>query len=134
MQSVSLWPGGSLAVVRGLSSYAANGILVPAPSALQLLSRFSHVRLLATLWTVACQAPLSMGFSMQEFCSGLPWPPAGDLPDPGIEPASLTSPALIGKFFTISATWEVPRDSLVAQLVKNLPTNGEVPVYSFLPM
>ena len=66
MQSVSLWPGGSLAVVRGFSSYAANGILVPTASALQLLSRFSHVRLLATLWTVACQAPLSMGLSMLE--------------------------------------------------------------------
>ena len=64
----------------------------------------------------------------------VPWPPPGDLPDPGTEPASLTSPALIGRFFTISAAWEIPKDSLVAQLVKNLPINGKVPIYSFLPM
>ena len=41
-----------------------------------------------TLWTVACQAPLSMGFSRQQYWSGLPFPPPGDLPDPGIEPGS----------------------------------------------
>ena len=57
----------------------------------------------ATLWTMAHQAPLSMGFSRQEYWSGLPWPPPGDLPDPVIESKSLTSPALAGKFFTISA-------------------------------
>ena len=54
----------------------------------------SHFRLFATPWTVACQAPLSMGFSIQEYWSGLPFPPPGDLPDPGIEP---TSPALAGR-------------------------------------
>ena len=48
-------------------------------------------------WTVACQAPLSMGFSRQEYWGGLPFPTSGDLPDPGIEPAS---PALEGRFFT----------------------------------
>ena len=47
-----------------------------------------------TLWTVTCQAPLSMGFSRQEYWTGLPFPPPGDLPLPGIEPASLMSPAL----------------------------------------
>ena len=47
-----------------------------------------------------------MGFSRQEFWSGLPFPPPGDLPDPGIEPTSLMSPALTGRFFTSSATWE----------------------------
>ena len=47
----------------------------------------------------SCQAPLSMGFSRQEYWSGLPCPPAGDLPDPGIEPKSLESPALAGGFF-----------------------------------
>ena len=47
-----------------------------------------------------------MGFSRQEYRSGLPWTPPGDLPDPGIEPASLTSPALAGVFFTTSTTWE----------------------------
>ena len=52
------------------------------------------------------QAPLSMGFSRQEYWSGLPHPPPGDLSDPGIKPKSLTSPALAGGFFITSATWE----------------------------
>ena len=58
----------------------------------RVLSRFSCVRLFApTLpWTIACLAPLSMGFSRQEYWSGLPFPSPGDLPDPGIEPLSLT--------------------------------------------
>ena len=72
-----------------------------------MLLCFSHVRLFATPWTVACQTPLSMGFSRQEYWSGLLCPPPGDLPDPGIEPASLTSPALARGFFTTSTTWEV---------------------------
>ena len=73
-----------------------------------VLSHFSRVQLCATPWTVARQAPLSMGFSRQEYWSGLPCPPPGDLPNPGIEPVSLTSPALAGRFFTTSATWEAP--------------------------
>ena len=70
-----------------------------------MLSHFSCVQLFATLWTVARQAPLSMGFSRQEYWSGFPCRPPGDLPNPGIEPLSLTSPALAGKFFTIRVTW-----------------------------
>ena len=66
----------------------------------------SCVRLCVTLWTVAHQAPLSMEFSRLEYWNRLPFPPAGDLPNPGIEPASLMSPALAGRFFTTSATWE----------------------------
>ena len=62
-------------------------------------NRFSHVRLFATLWTVGSQVPLSMGFSRQEYWSGLSYPPPGDLPEQGIEPVSLTSPALAGGFF-----------------------------------
>ena len=57
-------------------------------------------------WTVAHQAPLPMGFSWQEYWSGLPFPTPGDLPDPGIEPVSLVSPELTGGFFTTSATWQ----------------------------
>ena len=53
-----------------------------------MLSHFNPVQLCATLWTVARQAPLSLGFSRQEYWSGLPFPSAGGLPDPGIEPAS----------------------------------------------
>ena len=60
-----------------------------------MLSLFSHVRLFVTLWTVAHQAPLSMGFSRQEYWSGLPCPPPGDLSDPGIEPESPVAPALM---------------------------------------
>ena len=71
-----------------------------------MLSGFSSVQLFVTLWTVAHQAPLSMGFSRPEHWSGLPYPPAGDLTDPGIEPASLMSPALLGRFFTTGAIWE----------------------------
>ena len=59
-----------------------------------VLSCLSRVPLSATSWTRAHQAPLSMGFSRQEYWSGLPCPPPGDLPDPGIEPASSVAPAL----------------------------------------
>ena len=65
-----------------------------------MLSHFSHVQLFVTLWTVASQAPLSMAFSGQEYWSELPCPPPRDLPNPGIEPESLASPALAGGFFT----------------------------------
>ena len=60
---------------------------------------------LATPWTAAYQASLSMGFSRQEHWSGLPCLPPGDIPNPGIEPMSLISPALAGRFFTTSTTW-----------------------------
>ena len=70
------------------------------------LCHFSRVQLFATPWTVAHQAPLSLGFSRQEHWSGLPRSPPGALPDPGIEPTSLVSPALAGQLFTTSATWE----------------------------
>ena len=68
------------------------------------LSHFSCVSVM--VWTVVCQGPLSMGFSRQEYWSGLPCPPSGDLPNPGTEPTSLTSPALASRFFTTSTTWE----------------------------
>ena len=64
---------------------------------------------LATPGTIACQAPLSMGFSRQQYWSGLPFPSPRDLPDPGIEPVSLLCPALAGEFFTTSAPWEAQR-------------------------
>ena len=67
-------------------------------------SHFSHAQLFLTLWTIACQAPLSMGFFRQEYWSELPFPSPGDLSDPGIEPVSLLSPALAVRFFTTSAT------------------------------
>ena len=73
-------------------------------------SCFSHVRLFSTLWTITCQVPLSMGFSRQEYWSGLPYPSPGALPDSGIKSASLMSPALAGGFFATSATWKAHID------------------------
>ena len=58
-----------------------------------MLSRFSHVQLFVTPWTVALQASLSMGFSRQVYWRGLPCPPPGDLPNPGIQPRSSASQA-----------------------------------------
>ena len=83
----------------------------------------SHVQLFAIPWAVAHQAPLSMRFSWQEYWSGLPFPSAGDLPDPGIE---LASPALAGGFFTAAPPGkpsEAPRK-----------VNYEVSSYSQMPL
>ena len=79
-------------------------------------SCFNCVCLFATPWILAFQALLSMGFSRQEYWSGLPCPPPGDLPNPGTEPVSLMSPALASGFFITSATWEAP---ICAILFKN---------------
>ena len=82
---------------------------------LVILRCFCCVRLFATLWTIVHQAPLSMGFSRQEYWSGFPCPSPGDLPDPGFKPISLISlisyisyifTHLAGGFLTTSATWE----------------------------
>ena len=70
----------------------------------------SRVRLFGIPWTVAPQAPLSMGFPRQEYWSGLPFPAPGDLPNPGIKPESLMSPTLAGRFFTTSTPRETPPD------------------------
>ena len=83
-----------------------------------VLSCFSCVRLCAALWVVACQAPLSMGFSFQEQWSGLPFASPGifQTADPGIKPMYLMSPALVvgggGWFFTTSAPWAAQRASV----------------------
>ena len=65
---------------------------------------FSCEQLFVIPRTVACQAPLSMGFSRQEHLSGFPFPPPGDFPDPGVEPRSLKSPTLAWWLFNASAT------------------------------
>ena len=72
-----------------------------------VLSCFSHVWLFVTLRTIAQQAPLSTGFSRQEYWGGLLFPPPGDLPNPGIEPAPLIPPALAGRFFTTGAIFTI---------------------------
>ena len=62
-------------------------------------------------WTVARQAPQSMGFSRQEYWSGQPCSPPGDLPDPGTQPKSLAPPALADRFFTTTVIYEATRRS-----------------------
>ena len=71
-----------------------------------MLSPFSQFQLFVTLGTVPSQAPLPMGFSRQEYWSGLPCSPPEDHPDPGIEPVFLISPSWAGGFFTTNTTWE----------------------------
>ena len=83
-----------IATVKPLSD--SSNIWVLFESCAYVLSHVSRVRLFAILWTLVCQAPLSMGFSRQEYWSGLPCPPSGDLCHPGIEPESFVSPALAG--------------------------------------
>ena len=92
--------------LKSVNKLQDKALLKPVSLSTCMLHHFSRVRLSATPWTVARQAPLSMGFSRHEYWSGLPCPPPKDLPDPGIQPASLMSPALAGSFFTTSATWE----------------------------
>ena len=75
------------------------------------MKSLSHVQLFATTWTVAYQAPLSMGFSRQEYWNGLPFPSSGDLPNPGIELVSFVSPALAGGFFTTESLGKIPHIS-----------------------
>ena len=77
-----------------------------------MLSHFIHVQLFAILQTVTCHAPLSTGFSRQEYWRGLPCPPPGDLPDPGVKPRSLMSPAVVPYH-------EDPREALTMINIKN---------------
>ena len=69
-------------------------------------SHFSHVQLFRTPWAVAHQAPLSMGLPKEKYWGGLPCPPPGDLPNPGVKLLSLATPALASEFFITSTTWE----------------------------
>ena len=90
-------------------------------------SCFSHAPLFATVLTLALQAPLSMGFFRQEYWSRLPCPPPGYLPNPGIQPTSLRSLALAGRFFTTSATWKAQlrySSSKKFSLLPHLPTDS----------
>ena len=85
-----------------------------------ILSHFSHVQLFVTLWTKAHQAPLSMGFSKQEYWSKLPCYPPGDLPDPGIEPISSASSALQAD--------SLPTEPLGKPTPKDIPNNTDLSV------
>ena len=77
---------------------------------------FSRVQCFATLWTVAHHAPLSMGLSRQEYRCGFPCPPPGHLPNPGVEPVSLASPALAGRFFISELPGKILRILLKRQV------------------
>ena len=91
---ILLWCTGTFSV-SDKCTYMKSYYLLKAFSTVDCtLSHFICVGLFETPWTVAHQAPLSMGFSWQEYCSGLPCPPPGDLPDPGTEPESPASSAL----------------------------------------
>ena len=88
-----------LSLLSGATEYAIISVCVHV---------LSCILLFATPWIVDYQAPLSMRFSRQEYWRRLPCPPSGDLLDPGIEPTSLTSPAMAGGFFTTRTIWEAP--------------------------
>ena len=92
--------GGCFQVRQPLNSRVLNALPLCCPQML------SSVCVFATPWTVACQAPLSMGLPREKYRGGLPLPSPGDLPHPGIEPASPVSPASAGGVFTTSVTWE----------------------------
>ena len=96
-RTISNITGTSLAVqlLNLCISTAGAGLIPSSICHACMLSHFSNVWLWATLWTTACQAPLSTGFSRREYWSGLPFPP-GDLSNPWIKPTSLMSPALAG--------------------------------------
>ena len=89
-----------------------------------------YLTLCDVLWTVACQVPLSMGFSRKEYRIGLLCPPPGDLPDPGIEPTSLTLPALAGGFFTASTKWETHWPAVLEKKWRRVGLEGGLVVYS----
>ena len=117
------WPEKQLGEFKSLAHQReeilkTNSSLVHSSETLKhVLSGFSCIGLFATLWTIASQAPLSMGFPRQEYWCGLPYPSPGNLPDPGIEPESLTSPELGSRFFTSSVT----REALLKQETGNHP-------------
>ena len=95
----------------------------------RVVSHFSGVQLFVALWTVAHRALLFMGFSRQVYWSELLCPPPGDLANPGIKPLSLKSPALVGRFFTTSTTWEAQMSHMPAPksiTVRTLQTGVDV--------
>ena len=103
--AVVTWLIHPILLYRDITSFYSSRFSYTSEECVCILSLFSSVQPSVTPWTVACQAPLPLGFSRQEYWSGLPCPPPGDLPNPGIQPMSLMSPALAGRFFITSTTW-----------------------------
>ena len=113
----SQWPNmGQLNIEIDHNNNTLNSIAKIRLHSAHMLSCFSCVQLFSTLRTVAHKAPLSIEFSRQEYWSGQSFPYPGDLPNPSIAPTSLTSPALAGRFFTISSTWETIAQMLLLLL------------------
>ena len=100
-------------------------IMVPFKCSEHSCAVLSHICLFATPRTVIYQAPPSMEFFRQEYWSGLPFP-SPDLPDPGTKPTSLVSPALAGRFFITSATWEAHIFIGEFQFLKILATQSSI--------
>ena len=98
--AAEVWRQDSFLLGVGAGTLVLFGLSLLSQGLAKSLCVFSRVWLFVTPWTGACQAPLSMEFSRQEYWRGLPFPTPGDLPDPGVEPRSLVSPALAGRFFT----------------------------------
>ena len=92
------------------------------------LSCSSRVQLFATPWTIACQAPVSMGFSRQGYWNGLLCSSPGDLPNPGIKPEPPMSPALACGFLTTSATWEAQFNSKWSEWSRSFVSNSLHPM------
>ena len=108
-----------LYTIEKVLSFPISGILnISVFSGCVCMHTLSHVWLLATLWIVTRQVPLSMGFSRQEYWNELPFSFPGDLSDPGIKPVSSVSPARAGEFFTsepLGKAYVLHRQQYVAQ-------------------
>ena len=98
-----------------------------SPALVYILSHFHGVWLSETLWTVARQASLSMGFSKKEYWSGLPCPPPGDLPNPRIKPASPLSPPLAGGFFITAAAKSLQSCPTLCDPIDGSPPGYPIP-------
>ena len=105
LSSANLW---SIAVQMCQAGIKLKAVRIYVLLMLTLEVKVTQSSLTVTPWPVARQIPLYMEFSRQEYWSVLPYPSQWDLPDPGIKPTSLTSPALAGRFFTTSTTWKAP--------------------------
>ena len=119
-----MWDLSSLTRDRTCIPYIGRWVLNPWTCSVCAQSLQSCVLLFVTLWTVAYQAYLSLGFSRQEHWNGLSCPSPQELPDSGIKPASFLSPASAGKFFTTSAAWEVPPPPHLKYLFIHLTVPG----------
>ena len=106
------------------------GVFIPRAC---VLSGFSLLQFFVTHWTAAHQALLSIGFFRQEYWNGLLCPPPGDLPNPGVKPESLISPALAGGFFTVSTTWEAHLYYKGQQMLPNRTPMPPTPLHHHLP-